>query len=688
MGWRVRRSWVNISAVLALLWTGCVEHQKPQSPVVSPQATAPAVWPAPVPEAPDATQLAKERQKRVQALIHQVDAAYSAGESNYRKGRLPEAKREFDRAVDMMLVSGFDIRTEPGLQEEFDRVLDGVNSLEMQALRRGNGFVAPEEPTPADVAQEVTFKVDPNFVAKARANLATTKSDLPLVMNDYVAAFINLFANTTRGHYTLLHSFQRAGRYKGMIERVMAEEGVPQDLIYLAVAESSFNPRAMNGHSHAGGMWQFMPHDKFYGLAQTPYVDERFDPEKSTRAYARYMKFIYNQLGDWYLSMAGYNWGTGRIQQAVQKTGYADFWELYKRNNLPAETKNYVPEILAAIIIANHPSQYGFDDITLDAPVVTDTVTVNSSIDLHLVADIVGAPMEEMTALNPSLLRSITPPDSSFDLHLPAGTAMLFEKAMALIPENKRTGWRYHRVKEGETLASVAHEFRVSTGDLASANKLEETATLKGVDALVIPSAPSVAASRGATAAAAAAQYTTYTTRKGDTLVTIADRYGVSLDQLRHWNKLKGTKVGAGKRLRVADAASTPRSSRSRHADAAESNTKESVAKDSGAKENSAQENSAKDSHTKQGRTKKGSVKSRESAAQESASPASVPAKGVEKGTRKKSSKARHADDTDVKPERSTSTKAASAAKKSAPAASDEKSSAAPAKRHKRSHKE
>jgi len=157
-------------------------------------------------------------------------------------------------------------------------------------------------------------------VAKARADLATTNSDLPLVVNDYVATYINFFANTKKATTRCSTPSSAAAATKAMIQRVMAEEGVPQDLIYLAVAESGFNPRALNRHSHAGGMWQFMPNDKFYGLARTPYVDERFDPEKSTRAYARYMKFIYNQLGDWYLSMAGYNWGTGRVQHAVEKT--------------------------------------------------------------------------------------------------------------------------------------------------------------------------------------------------------------------------------------------------------------------------------------------------------------------------------------------------------------------------------
>ena len=182
----------------------------------------------------------------MRVLIQQVETAYASGEQNYKKGNLPDAKVDFDRAVDLMLSSGLDIKSDELLQAEFDKIVDGVNALEMEALKQGNGFVPREEPTPAEVASDVTFEVDPNIVAKARADLATTKSDLPLMVNDYVAAYINFFANTQRGHNTLLHSFQRAGRYKAMIQRVMAEEGVPQDLIYLAVAESGFNPRALN----------------------------------------------------------------------------------------------------------------------------------------------------------------------------------------------------------------------------------------------------------------------------------------------------------------------------------------------------------------------------------------------------------------------------------------------------------
>ena len=228
---------------------------------------------------------------------------------------------------------------------------------------------------------------------------------------------------------------------------------MPADLIYQAIAESGFQVQAVNGRSGAAGMWQFMPFRGAYGLERNGWVDERFDPEKSTRAYAREIKKNYQQFGDWYLAMAAYDWGPGNVQRAVQRTGYADFWELYRRNNLPQETKNYVPIILAAAVMAKNPVQYGLTDINADPPVADDTVTVNGSIDLRLVADIVNVPVQQIVGLNPSLLRMMTPPDEPYDLHLPSGTKSDFMEAIAEIPPDKRTAWRYHRVQPDDTLA-------------------------------------------------------------------------------------------------------------------------------------------------------------------------------------------------------------------------------------------
>lgn len=335
------------------------------------------------------------------------------------------------------------------------------------------------------------------------------------------------------------------GRYKDMIQRVLREEGVPQDLIYQAFAESGFRPQAVNPKSGAAGMWQFMPWGT-YGLDHTAWYDERFDPEKATHAYAREIKKMYDQLGDWYLAMAAYDWGPGNIQKAVQRTGYADFWELYRRNNLPQETKNYVPVFLAVTLMAKNPRQYGLDEITPDPPLIIDTVKTDYAVDLRLVSDIVGTPVQEIEALNPSLLRMSTPPDESFDLHLPAGTGDVFTKDIAEIPIEKRRYWRFHTVQDSDTLAGLAKTWHVSESELAFVNQLKPGSDLSGVDSLVIPTAP---------VTEGVLRSTLYKPRRGDTLVTIADRFGVTVQQLRRWNNLRGTAIPLGRSLYVSEPA-------------------------------------------------------------------------------------------------------------------------------------
>ncbi len=504
---------------------------------------------APVPQASNA---------RDALLITQVEQAYASGVTAYQGGHGDEARAEFDRAVDMLLQSGLDVKNDPALSAELDRVVDSINTLQLDALRQGTPLT-PKDDTPVDVANDVTFPVDPNVKAQAIAELRTTQSDLPLVINDYVASFINFFENTGRGRGTIVASLQRAGRYKDMIQRILKQEGVPQDLVYQAVAESGFRTQALNPKSGAAGMWQFMPYGT-YGLEKTGWYDERFDPEKATRAYAQQMKKAYAQLGDWYLAMAAYDWGTGNVQRAVQRTGYVDFWELYRRNNLPQETKNYVPIILAVAIMAKNPKQYGLDTVTPDAAIAPDDVTTNYSVSLPLVADITGASIETIESLNPSLLRGRTPPHEPFELHIPAGTTMLFNQRIAEIPEDKRTTWRFHVLNTGETLDEVARLFHTSAATIAFTNQLDAASSLTGVNALVIPQEPAPAPS--SFGSGSSLHTATYRVRRGDTLVTVADQFGVSVASLRRWNHLGSRAVTAGRTLYVSEPARITRGER------------------------------------------------------------------------------------------------------------------------------
>jgi membrane-bound lytic murein transglycosylase D len=604
------------ACIALLLLSGCDPKPASSPAGKSPHASAPTLPAQSQPAAPapqSSAAVPAATAARNQQLIDQVEQAYASGVTNYRAGRLGEARKDFDHAVDLMLNSGIDIKNDPQLSDEFEHTLDAVNTLEMEALKQGNGFSPKVEPSPVDIASDVTFPVDPNLKAQAIAELKTTQSDLPLVINDYVASQISFFS--TRGHGTLMRSLQRAGKYKPMIQRILAEEGVPQDLIYQAVAESGFQPQVVNGRSGAAGMWQFMPYGT-YGLTRNGWYDERFDPEKATRAYARYMKEIYNQLGDWYLAMAGYDWGPGNVQRAVQRTGYADFWELYRRNVLPQETKNYVPVILAAAIMAKNPSQYGFDAMTFDAPVAMDTVTTTTSVDLRLVSDVVEVPVQEIAGMNPSLLRMSTPPDTQFDLHIPAGKKEIYETRISEIPEDKRKSWRYHKLVPGETMEEVAKNYHVSATEIAFVNQISVDDSLADTEALVIPVAP-------LSTAYSATHATTYVVRRGDTLVTVGDRFGVSVDQLRRWNHLKSVQVSSGRRLYVAEPAHITRTSAHTHKKGSRStstSTSKSQSGSSGHKSAThASTTSSKKSHTSSSK-KKSSGKSSASSSKSSSS--------------------------------------------------------------------
>ena len=533
------------AAVLLCLMTGCETDEAKKPAPLPAQATAPDVQ-APAAQKSSSQQVAKNDSAAksapstdaAEALIAQAEKQYAAGQANYQAGHLEAAKANFDQAFNTLLSSNLDIRNNESLQREFDKIVEAVHELEMTALKEGDGFQEPQsQPAPIDEANDITFPVDPNIRAKAEAEIKTTKSDLPLVMNDQVAMFINYFSSP-RGKATLEHAWARSGRYKAMIEETLKQEGVPQDLIYLAQAESGFQPLALS-RAGARGMWQFMAQSgELYGLERNWWVDDRQDPVKATQAAARHLKDLYNQFGDWYLAMAAYNSGAATVQHAVERTGYADFWELYKRGVLPQETRNYVPIILAVTIIAKNPEQYGLERVTPEAPPQLDQVTIDYPVDLRLVAECVDSSVDELQELNPSLLRLTTPKDQSFTLNLPGGSKDKYQAAIAVIPQDMRTYWRYHRVNYGDTLPAIARKYHTSTSSIEEANNLSSD-DLKVGAKLIIPIAPT---HQGSGSALAYSKHAThYKIRKGDTVASVADDFEVPVDKLRKWNHLRGS---------------------------------------------------------------------------------------------------------------------------------------------------
>jgi len=471
---------------------------------------------------------------------------FEAGQQDFRAGHLAKARQEFDASVDTLIGSGIDIASDPRLAGEFHRIVEAISSEEFAAFREGDGFseqkaeAAPIDEIP-DISEPAPGSLDPKLAAGANREIALVPHDIPLTVNEYVLTYLNFF-QTPRGRAIVETGLRRAGRYRPMIERVMDEEGLPRDLIYLAQAESAFRPTATS-RARCVGIWQFAAwrgHE--YGLERNWWIDERQDPEKATRAAAHHLHDLYDQFGDWYLAMAAYDTGPGNVQKAIERTGYADFWELYKRNVLLKETRNYVPIILALTLIAKDPQRYGIE-VTPEPYEESESVKPGGPIDLRLVAETIDVDVETLRGLNPELLRTVTPNDPNFELRLPVGTAGRFLAEISAIPPEKWVTWRRHRVEEGETLTQIARTYHLTPSAIADANGLDVHARLEAGQKLIIPAtAPSEPA---------LGKLTYYRVRKGDTVESVAEEYSVAPADVVKWNHLTTPKLVRGTRLRV-----------------------------------------------------------------------------------------------------------------------------------------
>lgn len=385
-------------------------------------------------------------------------------------------------------------------------------------------------------------------------------SDIPLTLNSKVEYFLYYFQ--TSGKASFSRWLSHSSRYIPMMKAILKREGMPEDLVYVAMIESGFQMHARSW-ANAVGPWQFISETgRHYDLRIDQWIDERKDPVKATTAAALYLKELYGLFkGDWYLATAGYNAGENKILRAISMYNTSDFWEISRGSYLKRETKEYVPKLLAAAIIAKDPGRYGFTDIAYLTPIEYDTVTIPSRTNLDLVAKLCDTTFEYIKELNPDLRHWCTPPNyPDYLLKIPKGSKQQFEAEYAKIPENQRFTERVlysrYQARKKDSLKKLARRFGTSPAHLAELNGLNSKSRISG-KLLLVPVKQTVDfghEGRAAKSIPAKGRYAKYYTIKtGDTLSSLAKRFNVSPKLLSAWNNMKAKVVlKPGRRIIVA----------------------------------------------------------------------------------------------------------------------------------------
>lgn len=557
---------IRFLVAISCMSAACSAGSGAVAPRVTPEPPTAAAQPQPGPTAPA---------DPVVELLARSDKHFENGRHELALGHLSRAKAEFNRAIEALLEASDETRSDARIREQFDRLVDRIAALELNALAHGDGFTEhPPEPASIDELLAIsTFDATPatpETTSNVQADLQQTSHDIPIPLNDRVLRYVELFQGRLREFLTA--GLERGAQYLPMIQNVFRAEGLPLDLAYIPLIESAFKPTALS-KAKAKGVWQFMSGTgRDHGLRQDWYVDERSDPDKATVAAARYLKTLYTMFQDWHLAMASYNGGPGRVQRAIKRSGRDEFWSLSSSARfLPRETREYVPMILAAVIIAKNPAKYGFDVIARLAPAI-ETVFVPSAVDLRRVAEWAGVTADEIQTLNPELRRWTTPiRGEAYALKVPAGSAENVRTQLAAATPNELNALQWYTVKRGETLTTISRKLRVSRADLAEANYLKASSRVEAGAKLLIPRMPSATllarAASGApltapttespaalldqTTAESEQETTSYRVRAGDTLSAIARRFGTTVDTLKSLNQLRTTVLRIGARLIV-----------------------------------------------------------------------------------------------------------------------------------------
>ena len=531
------------------------------------------------------------RNLEIQRVIERSNGYLLSAEVYFKDGNFEKARREYDRAIDIVLESGFDVRSDSRLQQYYQNLIDQIFQRQMTlftvapapeattqiAFKQDNQQqTVPAQPqqdktggdrgfgqqvyTPSPLDELTKLKLTEEETEgateeQAQSAVAAAKVDFKFKPNALIQGFINYYNG--RGRATMEQGLRRSGRFMAMARKIFKEEGVPQDLVWLGQVESAWSPIARSWAS-AVGLWQFIPGTGArYGLRQDYYVDERSSFEKATRASARYLKWLADRYdGNWELAMAAYNSGEGRVDSAIARSGYADFWEIYGRGLLPTETKNYVPNILATIIIAKNPEKYGFS-VKPEPSLTYDYVKVNKMVDLKLVSDATDMPYDYLLALNPELKRGLTPPGFEHLLRVPTGKGRVLQAALMRIPAEKRASWRMLTAQNGDTFESISRRIGVSATAIEQVNG----GVIKPGQKVIIPVSGNVrnvvfSSARGAVAeapvASGAAKVIAYRVKAGENLGDIAGRYNTSVRDIATINRMSvTTKLRAGQVIKV-----------------------------------------------------------------------------------------------------------------------------------------
>ena len=530
----------------------------------------------------------EQSEGRITQIIARAEDHFRKGKLNLEDNKREQAREEFDRAVDSILESGFDVRASQRLQtyylELVERIYREEVPLQQQTAPISTQLVAQNtqtqdstqkpappsqigfrdqkfEPSPLDELSKLVLTPDEQKVDEKdllALEQAQKNVNFTFTLNPLIQQFINYYQGRNRS--TMENGLRRSGQYMKLARKIFAEEGVPVDITWLGQVESAWKPKAMSWAA-ASGLWQFIPATgRTYGLRQNAYIDERNSYEQATRASARHLKDLAKRYnGNWELAMAAYNTGAGNIDRAISRAGTANFWMIYPY--IAQETRNYVPNILAVILIAKNPEKYGFKGIKPDAPMAYDVVQVPSATSLQLVADATDSNIDYIRALNPELKRDVTPRGDRYDVRVPAGRAKQFAALIQRISPDRRETARVISVAPGEDLQSVANRTGINVAQLQAMNSGVD---LKSTTKLVVPNSGVkltkwVRATAANAEAAAPAGIDKVRARKGDTIARIAAARNLDANDVARLNGISvDAELRAGQEIKIPSSATAP----------------------------------------------------------------------------------------------------------------------------------